>query len=527
MTARFGRVVIAVDAVELSRWVIALATMIEQRIGAVVVIRAVRDDGHAPPRGAVDMLLALEALVLRRGKATWSDRLGWDDLDRRFVDHDVNGGVEGEAPDLVLDLSSAGAGPCRGPLLRPLYSGRCGETGLVAALFFEGTPKIEIESEIAGSTGIISGGVASLEAAEGLGGAMEAVWSRTALLLCQSLDRLEKGLDTGAAVVLRPAQDRMIDRKDVSKRVFRMVVSMAARRAYRLCCHAPHWRIGWRFVENGQDVWSRRSLDGAQWNVLADPNDHFYADPFPISRNGRDYLFFEDLDHKTGKGVISFTMFDEDHRPGTVEVVLEEPWHLSYPHLIEMDGQIWMLPEASLSGNITLYRASDFPRKWEPHAVLVSGVEAADATIVQHDGKLWMFAVVRNGIGGYSDTLAIWVADRLHGPWTPISGNPVLIDDRSARPAGNFVKRNGLLMRPVQDCRKTYGAALGLARIDRLDADGFSQVIETSLAPGPHWPGRKLHSLNGNGNLEVIDGSVLRPRSRLAAGAVDWLYRPR
>lgn len=522
MTARFARIAIAVETAELSRFVLSLAAMIEQHTGAVVVIRVAWTDGHAPPRSAVDTLLSLEALVLRRGRKTWSDRLGWSDVDRRWLGPDA----DGEAPDLLIDLSSGGRVPFEGPVLRPLYNGRCGETGLIASLFFDGTPTIEIATEFDGATAIVAGGVASLEAAEGMSGAMEAVWSRTALLLCQSIHRLEDGVATGAATIVRPAQNRMPERGDVIRRLFRMVASMAARRAYRLCCHAPHWRIGWRFVEGGQDVWSRRDLGGAPWAILADPIDHFYADPFPISRQGRDYLFFEDLDHKTGKGVISFTMFDEDRRPGPVEVVIEEPWHLSYPHLIAMDGQIWMLPEASLSGNITLYRATEFPRKWEPQAVLVSGVEAADATIVAHDGRLWMFAVVRDGIGGYSDTLAIWVADRLLGPWSPLSGNPVLIDDRSARPAGNFVKQNGVLMRPVQDCRAGYGVALGLARIDRLDAEGFEQVVETSLAPGPHWPGRKLHSLNRSGNLEVIDGSVLRPRSRLAAAAVDWFYRP-
>ena len=131
--------------------------------------------------------------------------------------------------------------------------------------------------------------------------------------------------------------------------------------------------------------------------MLADPVDHFYADPFPLNWQGKDYLFFEDLDHKTEKGIISVVVFDEVGRPGPTMPVLEEPWHLSYPFLIERGGEIFMIPESSTNREIALYRAVAFPLKWERHAVLVDGVEAADATIVEHDGLLFMFAVVRDG----------------------------------------------------------------------------------------------------------------------------------
>ena len=45
-----------------------------------------------------------------------------------------------------------------------------------------------------------------------------------------------------------------------------------------------------------------------------------------------------------------------------------------------------------------------------------------------------------------------------------------------------------------------------------LVADGFEQVVETILTPGPRWPGRRLHSLNRAGPYEFIDGSGTAPR---------------
>ncbi len=87
----------------------------------------------------------------------------------------------------------------------------------------------------------------------------------------------------------------------------------------------------------------------------------------------------------------------------------------------------------------------------------------------------------------------------------------------SARPAGPIVLRDGALIRPVQDCRGGYGAALGLARILRLDEDGYAQRVEARLAAGPDWPGSRLHMYSAAGGLEFIDGSR-RPPMRLRRG---------
>ena len=94
--------------------------------------------------------------------------------------------------------------------------------------------------------------------------------------------------------------------------------------------------------------------------------------------------------------------------------------HLSYPFVLEHEGEVWMVPETSAAGTIELYRAEAFPHRWTREAVLVEGVEASDATLVQHDGRWWMLATVRHG-GSFSDTLTAWSAERLTGP---SSSNP-------------------------------------------------------------------------------------------------------
>jgi hypothetical protein len=152
--------------------------------------------------------------------------------------------------------------------------------------------------------------------------------------------------------------------------------------------------------------------------------------------------------------------------------------------------------------------------------VLVADIEASDPTLLQQDGRWWLMASVRDGGGSYSDALYLWSAETLQGPWTAHAANPVLVDCAAARPAGRCLRDAGRLIRPVQDCRRGYGAALGLAEITRLDDVAFEQRPLTTLQPGDAWPGRRLHTFNRAGNLECIDGSAISIKLQA------WAHRP-
>jgi hypothetical protein len=137
-----------------------------------------------------------------------------------------------------------------------------------------------------------------------------------------------------------------------------------------------------------------------------------------------------------------------------------------------------------------------------------------------------MFAATRDGAGSWSDTLSLFHAADIRGPWAAHAANPVLVDQASARPAGAIVERDGALWRPVQDCSHGYGTGVGLAKITRLDQERFEQEVHCVLRAPPEWPGRRFHTLNRAGRIECIDGSAHSPRSRhLARLLENWSGR--
>ncbi|TXI12143.1 MAG: hypothetical protein E6Q76_01420 [Rhizobium sp.] len=275
----------------------------------------------------------------------------------------------------------------------------------------------------------------------------------------------------------------------------------ALRRArYR---HA-HWRVGYRFID-APGVAGSHAL-GTGWSVLPDTGDHFYADPFPFQWQDRSFLFVEDYPHATGKAVISVVPFDAAGVPQAPRCVLEEPYHLSYPQVFARDGAIWMLPEASSGGRLVLYRSTGFPDRWVREAVLIEG-EISDATLLEHGGSLWLFATDRDGYGSTSDTLVVFQAPRLTGPWQPHMSNPILIDRRTARPGGAFIRgEGGHICLPVQDGTLGYGGGLGISRLLQLDEKAVRLSSPRPIEPRGDWPYPKIHTLNRSGRLEVIDG---------------------
>jgi hypothetical protein len=488
-----------------------LAIRLERNAAVRVTLLRGRAERFLPTK--VDLLLDLERLLYRLPGPRLADRIAPDRpmLEQPFRD---------DRPDLTIDLSGTLTEPDERTIcLR--CDGLPGWEPMIGALIAGRMPIIELLDGQSGA--VLARGEPCADNASTLSDALECVLARIVTLAPAAIRRRAAAAIAPAAgprPLPQPARLAGFVQAELKTVAWRVVKQL-----YRLCCHGPHWRTCWRFVD-GPDLWDARTLAGTSWNVIPDPGLRFYADPFPFVHDGKTFVFVEDLDHRVGKGVISVVPFDERGPAGPARPVLEEPWHLSYPFVFTHAGQIWMIPESSAAKRISLYRADRFPDRWVLETTLVSGYEASDATVIRHGGLHWMFAATRDGAGSWSDTLSIFSAPDLLGPWQPHPLNPVLVDQRAARPAGAMRLRGGRLWRPVQDCTDGYGTGIGLAEVVRLDREGFEQKVHCVLKADPTWPGRRFHTLNRVGALELIDGAAYSPRSRRLARALEgWSGR--
>jgi hypothetical protein len=205
--------------------------------------------------------------------------------------------------------------------------------------------------------------------------------------------------------------------------------------------------------------------------------------------------------------VIEVLVYDAGFRLVDRRLALSEPWHLSYPFVFEAEGETWMLPEAHRSQGLTLYRAVEFPGRWEPAQRIELDHVAVDATPVFHDGLWWLFYASADRAADKTSALHVAFAERLRGPWRPHPANPVRRDLASTRPGGTPVVVDGRIALPVQDCTRTYGGAIRPLMIEALSPDRFQAEAGAPIPPpaafAPFDEG--LHTLASAGAVTLVD----------------------
>ena len=259
-------------------------------------------------------------------------------------------------------------------------------------------------------------------------------------------------------------------------------------------------------------------FDQTRMKYLAPEHTGFWADPFIAEQDGHRYIFFEELSPETNRGHLAAVEVHPDGRIGNPVNVLMRDFHLSYPFLFRYQGSLFMAPECAESGRVEVLRCERFPDRWEPHAILLDGVAAFDPTLIEHDGRWWMFATMQHDGNSCNDELHLFHATDVFGEWTPHALNPVRLDVRAARPAGALFRENGKLYRPAQDCSGRYGRAISIQEIRRMTPDEYEEVevrrISADFAPGALG----THTVNEAHGIVVYDCEI-RARKTTARGA--------
>lgn len=204
---------------------------------------------------------------------------------------------------------------------------------------------------------------------------------------------------------------------------------------------------------------------------VTDVKADFVADPFLARRDGRWYMFFEVMNALTGHGDIGCAVSGDGLRWTYDRIVLDEPFHLSYPYVFTSRGRYYMIPESAEAGDIRLYEPADFPYSWKPVASLVKG-SFADTCVFEKDGTWWMLTCSRPRT---HDELSVYFADALTGPWTAHPQNPVVRDGAAAQPGGRVLLSGGKVVRFGQDSVPTYGKRLRAFVVTTLSRTAYAE----------------------------------------------------
>ena len=235
------------------------------------------------------------------------------------------------------------------------------------------------------------------------------------------------------------------------------------------------WSIGIYDLDvNGRSL-KLHTRQGNPVLTAADIKDmpaRFVADPFLIQEQDTFYLFFEVLG--VDRGVIGLATSVDGRHWRYERIVLEEPFHLSYPNVFKWKDDYYMVPESSAVNSVRLYKATHFPYDWQFVKPIIADRALVDSTVLYYQGLLWLFSSSWS-----SQTLYLFYADQPEGPWREHPRSPIVRGNgRDTRPAGNILNTGDRLIRFSQDSQgagEKYGKAVRGFEIMTLTRDEYQE----------------------------------------------------
>lgn len=270
-------------------------------------------------------------------------------------------------------------------------------------------------------------------------------------------------------------------------------------RSFKDLFFEEYWEIGYReytyenSVVNGNGIYN--------FSVLKSNKRFWYADPFLFEKDGNVFLFVEMFDNRTEIGVIGCSVL-RNGKFTKPRVVLKEKFHISYPFVFEKDGEIYMMPESHNDSCIQLYKAVEFPYKWEKAYVLLDDINTAD-TILEKDTFITSVICPENDM---SIDLCVL------GPnLESYSYNPVYSHSYTKRGAGRCFDYGNRRIRPSQSCEnRQYGCKLYFNEIKQCDCNGYSEILFSEITPNNISVNdtrkiKGIHTYARTDKIEIVD----------------------
>lgn len=267
------------------------------------------------------------------------------------------------------------------------------------------------------------------------------------------------------------------------------------------------WHVGIAHVPIARFLHPESTLTtSVTWLPLSKPFS-FIADPFAVRDAGGGLtVLVEALDYRSKRGEIHFYRFDDEYELYETGCAVKHQTHLSYPFLIEHEGAVFMLPEAHRTGQLTLYRATEFPYNWNAVSVPLA-LPAIDASMVYYEHRWWMFFALPGKNGHAMNAMYIAYADSLTGKWHLHDQIPARRGLDACRIGGTPFVNAGQLYLPIQDCSRSYGGSLKIYQVNELTPSRFNATPVSHLFGAQFHPeyNQGIHTLSACGDLTLFD----------------------
>jgi hypothetical protein len=221
------------------------------------------------------------------------------------------------------------------------------------------------------------------------------------------------------------------------------------------------------------------------------------ADPFILRDASTYYMFFEVVNKKDRNTDIALAESTDGIRWTYKQVVIDEPFPLSYPYVFKYEDDYYLIPESGKDLAVRLYRATHFPNQWEYVCNLLGGHQFTDPSIIRYKDRWWMFVSSTEAC----NALNLYYSDKLTGPWTQHPASPVVKGDKhTGRCGGRLVVFDGRLYRFAQDDLPRYGTRVLALEITEISTTSYKETLASDSpiveASGTGWNACGMHQVD-------------------------------
>jgi hypothetical protein len=231
---------------------------------------------------------------------------------------------------------------------------------------------------------------------------------------------------------------------------------------------------------------------------VTDAPARFVADPFIVYEDDTWYMFLEVMNADTDQGDIAFATSEDGIQWTYEQIVLDEPFHLTYPYVFKWREEYYMMPESYQANSIRLYKAVDFPAQWAFVGILLDGSDYVDSAVFHFEDRWWLFTTSTE-----SDVLRLYYAEELMGSWTEHPESPIVEGNANiARSGGRVLVFDGRVIRYTQDDEPIYGNQVRAFEVTELTTTRYEErevsenpILEPS---GTGWNATGMHHIDAH-----------------------------
>ena len=268
------------------------------------------------------------------------------------------------------------------------------------------------------------------------------------------------------------------------------------------------WNIGFCTGDIHQIIRDKKFGLSFKWLPQIDDSNS-QADPFIFkSSDGKLNLLYEDfsMSDPSKYGKIFLAEIDKNFATISSKQILDTKKHSSYPFIFVEDNITYIIPETGALNKVSAYMYDKENNTLGIEKILVKDLPLLDASVLKHNNKYWIFATSR-GKGLADSQLFIYYADSFFGDYKPHANNPVKNNLDGSRPAGNFIKVDGEIYRPTQNCGLYYGSSITINKINKLTENEFEEECYFKIEPDKNSAFKGgVHTINVAEDIIVIDG---------------------